>query len=143
MSSSGINDAEKPREPWTRRYSLLLSLGVLVVLMLVMQPGLIVQVWRGGLRPCRNLDRRICKDLGPRACDVWVNQLGRTISGSSQSHEWRRNKTVVVDVAVHKLLGWDAAHQDNPLCYDQLDDAIYPKILGAIRQAVAARAPAP
>ena len=122
---------------------MLLSLGVVAVLMVAMQPGLIVQFWRGGVRPCRNLDRRLCEDLGPRGCDVWMNQLGRAVAGSSQPHEWRRNKTVVVDVAVHKLLGWDAARQDNPLCYDQLDDAVYPQILGAIRQAVAARAPTP
>jgi hypothetical protein len=126
--------------PWKR--ALMLG-GVLAVMAVAFQPGLLGQLWRGGLRPCRNLDERLCRDLGPQSCDVWKNQLGGSMAGSSQPHEWRRNKTAVVDVAVHKLLGWNASREDNPLCYDQLDDAVYPQILAGIRAAVGARGSAP
>ena len=45
----------------------------------------------------------------------------------------------MLDVAMHKVLGWDAAHADNPLCYDELDDTLYPAILNAVRTSVAAQ----
>ncbi len=111
------------------------------VLALAMQPGLIAQLWRAGLRPCRNLDQRLCADLGPQDCTVWKNDLHGAFTGSSQPHTWRGNKTVAVDVAVHKLLGWDASRQDNPLCFDQLSADVYPNILSAIRTAVAQASP--
>lgn len=95
---------------------------------------------RGGLRPCDRLDQRLCGDLGPEACAVWQVHLHRAGAASSQPHHWRRNRTVVLDVALHKVLGWDAPRADNPLCYDELEDSLYPTILGAVRAAVAAQA---
>jgi hypothetical protein len=137
MPSSGPTDRETPPQPWTRRYAPLLSVGVIVVLVLAMRPGLIAQLWRAGLRPCRNLDERVCADLGATDCQVWKTKLHGGLTGSSQPHDWPRNKTAAVDVAIHKLLGWDAARQDNPLCFDQLDAGVYPTLLAAIRAAVA------
>jgi hypothetical protein len=95
-------------------------------------------VKRGGLRPCNRLDARLCADLGPAACDVWKDRLHRLGAASVEPHEWRHNRTFLIDLALHKLLGWDAAHADNPLCYTELEDEVYPKILEAVRGAVAA-----
>lgn len=41
---------------------------------------------------------------------------------------------------MHKLLGWDAAHADNPLCYDELAPTLYPQVLAAVRASVNALA---
>ncbi len=90
---------------------------------------------RGGLYPCDRLDARLCADLGPGACDVWMNRLHRVGAASVEPHEWRHNRTFLIDLALHKLLGWDAAHADNPLCYTELEDEVYPKILEAVRGA--------
>ena len=99
---------------------------------------------RGGLRPCDRLDRRLCADLGPAGCEVWTRRLQRRGAASSEPHHWRRNRTFALDLALHKLLGWDAARADNPLCYDELEESLYPVILSSVRASVeaAARAPA-
>jgi hypothetical protein len=100
---------------------------------------LAVQLWRGGLRPCHNLEKRLCADLGPKSCAVWQNDLHGAFAGSGQSHPFFGRKSVPVDKAVHALLGWDAARQDNPLCYEQLEDAPYAQVLSTIRATVEAR----
>src|SRR5205085_4500017 len=93
---------------------------------------------RGGLRPCDRLDERLCRDLGLADCELWKAHLGRVGSASVQPHPWRANRMIFADLALHKLLGWDASKSDNPLCYDELGGVLYPKILAAVRGAVAA-----
>jgi hypothetical protein len=95
---------------------------------------------RGGLHPCDRLDQRLCADLGPAGCDIWKRHLSRTGAASSEPHHWRRNRAFALDLALHKLLRWDAAHADNPLCYDELEDTLYPTILAAVRASVAGKA---
>jgi len=93
---------------------------------------------RGGLHPCDRLDERLCQDLGTADCAFWKARLGHGGAASTEPHHLRRNKTAVLDVARHKLLGWDMARADNPLCYDELQDDLYPTILGVVRTLVAA-----
>jgi hypothetical protein len=123
---------------WRRRpgavLAVLAPLAVLAVVLIAVSGDLA----RGGLRPCERLDQRLCADLGPGACDVWTRQLQRRGAASSEPHHWRRNRTFALDLALHKLLGWDAAHADNPLCYDELEDALYPAILSSVRASVEA-----
>jgi hypothetical protein len=95
---------------------------------------------RGGLRPCERLDQRLCADLGTEGCAVWTQYLHRGGAASGEPHHWPRNRAFILDLAIHKLLGWDAAHADNPLCYDELDPALYPQILTAVRASVDATA---
>ena len=93
---------------------------------------------RGGLHPCDRLDERLCQDLGPADCGFWKTRLGHGGAASTEPHHLRRNRTALLDVAQHKLLGWDMAKADNPLCYDELQDDLYPTILGVVRTVVAA-----
>ena len=93
---------------------------------------------RGGLHPCDRLDARLCRDLGAADCAIWTTRLHRVGAASSEPHRFRGNRTALVDLALHRALGWDARRADNPLCYDELTDGIYPPILAAVRQSVTA-----
>ena len=116
------------RRRWPR-YALVCGLTIAVMVGAVFAMG--------GLRPCERLDDRLCRDLGPDDCAIWKDQLGRVGSGSRQRHSWRGNRMVFVDLAIHKVLGWDAAHSDNPLCNRQMGEQLYPAVLSAVRDAVA------
>jgi hypothetical protein len=113
--------------------------GVFAVTAVALRPGLAVELWRGGLHPCASLKKRLCADLGPTGCQVWQNDLNGAFAACGQSHDFPRNKSRVVDVAIHKLLGWDANREDNSLCYLQLDDAAYAQVLAAVRGPVESR----
>jgi hypothetical protein len=134
-------DLAKQVRQWLKKaVSICLVLGVLA---LAYRPGLAVQYWRGGLRPCDNLEKRLCADLGPTSCDVWKNGLDGAYAGSGQPRRnyggrWE-NTDKAIDKAIDWLLGWDGARQDNPLCYEQLEDARYAEVLSTIRGAVQSR----
>src|SRR5690242_4882992 len=118
MASMPSPVSTEPRPPVPRAvrvYKVAASSAVVLVLAIWMLPDLTGTLRRGGLHPCARLDQRLCADLGAARCDVWTNRLHRSLAASSQPHQWRRNKTAVVDVIGHKLFGWDAAHEDNPL----------------------------
>ena len=118
------------------RWGAFLWVGGLALLAAVTLGGELV---RGGVRPCDRLDQRLCRDLGPAACDVWTNRLHRAGAASTEPRHRRWNKAgrAAADVALHTLLGWDASKADNPTCYQQLEDDIYPVVLAGIRRIVA------
>jgi hypothetical protein len=122
----------------SKRLSLIASLLILAVIVGWAVRDTIGDLRRGGVQPCRRLDEKLCADLGAAACEIWKTRLGRAGSASGTPHRWRQNRTLSVDVIAHKLFGWDAAHADNPLCYQELADATYPAILNAVRTMVAA-----
>ena len=130
MSDDG---AASPPAPGRRLRIVFLAPIALAILVVLLIAG---DLARGGLRPCERLDQRLCADLGAAGCDVWTRALGRRGAASSEPHHWRRNRTFVLDLALHKVLGWDAAHADNPLCYDELEDTLYPTILSSVRASV-------
>ena len=129
-----------PRSPGStgRRWATWAAFLVAGAVLVWVGAGLAGHVARGGLRPCERLDDRLCADLGPEDCALWKTRLGRVGSGSVQPHRLRGNRGAIWDVAVHKLLGWDMSRSDNPLCYDQLADDMYPQLLGAVRGAASA-----
>ena len=131
-----MNGNDTSRVAWRswHRYAVFTFLAITVLVAVLVGPKLA----RGGIRPCDRLDERLCRDLGPADCEIWKTRLGRVGSASTQPHSWRANRMVFADIAIHKLLGWDATKSDNPLCYDELGDQLYPSILAAIRDAVAA-----
>jgi hypothetical protein len=133
VSNTGSGgDVRRARRIWLAVSSLG---GAAVVLWIALALG--GHLRRGGLRPCDRLDERLCADLGATDCAFWKTRLGRAGSGSSEPHELRRNRTALVDLALHKALGWSMATQDNPRCYDQLTDDLYPQTLGVVRTIVA------
>jgi hypothetical protein len=91
---------------------------------------------RGGLRPCDRLDERLCRDLGPSDCDLWKTHLGRAGAASTQPYQVRGHRAGLFELALHVALRWDMKTADNPLCYDELDDDLYPRIFGAVREIV-------
>jgi hypothetical protein len=91
----------------------------------------------GGFHPCDRLDDRLCHDLGPAGCSVWMYRLNRAESGSmkpAQQH-YSRRQSVVLDSLRDSVLGWDPTRSDNPLCYRQLRN--YQPLLGNIAALVA------
>jgi hypothetical protein len=121
-----------------RRSSLLVSVVVILGVAIWVAGTLSGDLRRGGLHPCDRLDQRLCQDLGAADCAFWTQRLGRGGAASTEPHHLRRNKTALLDVVQHKLLGWDMSKADNPLCYDELQDDLYPTILGVVRTLVAA-----
>lgn len=88
----------------------------------------------GGFQPCDRLDDRICHDLGPARCSVWMYHLNRAESGSMKPERYRP-RFAAYDSLRDAVLGWDATRSNNPLCYQQLRD--YPPLLGNIAALVA------
>jgi hypothetical protein len=113
------------------------ALGVWLLLLAWAAAVLVPHLVRGGLQPCAKLDARLCHDLGPADCAIWAEALGRYGAASTTPHRPRRNRTVIVEAALHRLLGWDDRHADNPLCYDELAPDVYPHVLAGIRGNVA------
>jgi hypothetical protein len=125
-------EAPSTQGSWLR-YALVSLLVVIIGGAVLLGPPLA----HGGFRPCQRLDAQLCADLGPGECEIWKTRLARVGSPSTQPHSWRGNRMIFVDIAVHKLLGWDASKSDNPLCADELGPQVYPTILAAVRGAVA------
>jgi hypothetical protein len=109
--------------------------GLAVVGWLVSVAG--ATVARGGLRPCDRLDERLCHDLGSSDCDLWKTHLGGTGAASTQPYQVRGHRAGLFELALHVVLPWNMKKADNPLCYDELGDDLYPTILGAVRDIVA------
>jgi hypothetical protein len=136
-AANGAGTVERTRR--LRRSTLVTSAVVIAGVTIWCGVALWADVSRGGLHPCDRLDESLCRDLGPADCAFWKARLGRRGAASTEPHHLRRNKTALLDVVQHKLLGWDMAKADNPLCYDELHNDLYPTILGTVRVQVAAR----
>jgi len=85
--------------------------------------------------PCDRLDDRLCADLGPDSCELWKGRFNKAVSGSSMRHE-SHGRRLLVDRAMHLLLGWDS-ERSHETCSAQASDAVYPGTLDAVRATIA------
>lgn len=86
----------KPR-PWWRAPQLWFTTGAVLLALAALRFG------GRYFHPCDMLDRRVCSELGPDRCAVYMQSFRASAAGSHRFHI----KHVVNEAFFHGLLGWD------------------------------------